>query len=206
MAERRAFFFGMIAKPINFAESEQPALFAPEQLPDAQALETAVKEYCHTGKIATKDHQRAEMVLTHYLQSGSLRATASVMGCSPRTIHRMLEAFAASGKLAALKERLSHRLGLILELSADDMVDKAERGELKLSPIDYAVLLDKRLLLGGQATSITEQHVAVEVRLDDVIGYLASKGIAVPALGEAASEVIDVESTVQAPNSKEIAP
>lgn len=188
----------MIAKPVNPTECEQPALFGPEALPDVPALEVCAKEFAHTGKIVTKDHARCELVLTHYLQSGSLRATASHLGCSPKSIHRILEAFAASGKLAALKERLSHRLGLILELSADDMADKAERGTLKLSPIDYAVLLDKKLLLDGEATSIAIERVQVDVRIEDVLGYLQSKGIAAPA--------IDVESTVSPPQPKQPAP
>jgi len=161
-------------------------------------LERAVTEYCHTGKIVTKDHVRAEMVLTHYLQTGSLRATARHMGCSPRSIHRMIECFAATGKLAALKERLSHKIGLILELGADDFAQRIEDGRLQLTSIDLGILIEKRLLLDGEATSITATRVEVDVRVEDVVGYLSSKGIAVPA--------IDVESTAIQQKSKEMAP
>ena len=186
----------MRAKPVKPSESLQPALFSPEQLPDLPALVASAKDYAHSCKIVTKDHERAEMILTHYLQTGSLRATAKHLGCSPNTVLSVLNVFEQSGKLDALKQRLSHKLGLVLELGADDMVERLTKGYLKLSPIDLAVLVDKRLLLDGDATQITEQRVQVAVRVEDVTAYLTSKGLSAPA--------IDVASTVSAPEPNQI--
>ena len=130
----------MKAKPVKLSESQQPALFAPEQLPDLPALVSAAREYAHTGKIVSKDSERAEMILTHYLQTGSLRATAKHLGCSPNTVLSVLNQFEAAGKLDALKQRLSHKLGLVLELGADDLVERLQAGKFKPTPIDLAVL------------------------------------------------------------------
>ena len=177
---------------------EQPPLFSPDLLPDMPALVEAAKQFAHTGKIVCKNGERAERILTHYLQSGSLRATAQVMLCHPRSIQRVLEQFEASGRLDALKQRLSHKLGLILELGTDDIVERVANGHLKLTSIDVAVLVDKKLLLDGEATQISEQRVAVDVRVEDVIGYLKSKGISAPA--------IDVESPVFVQTVKALKP
>ena len=157
----------------------------------------AAKECAHTGKIVGKDGERAQAILTHYLQTGSLRATAKHLACSPNTVLSVLNQFEAAGKLDALKQRLSHKLGLVLELGADDLVERLQSGKFKPSPIDLAVLVDKKLLLDGDATQITEQRVQVDVNVNDVTAYLASKGMKAPA--------IDVESTVSPQKPNEIA-
>jgi hypothetical protein len=179
------------------SEAVQPALFSPDQLPDLPALVQAAKDYAHTGKIVCKDGERAEAILNHYLQTGSLRATAKHLGCSPNTVLSVLQQFESSGRLDALKQRLSHKLGLVLELGSDDLIERLVSGKFKPSPIDLAVLVDKKLLLDGDATQITEQRVQVDVRVEDVTAYLASKGLKAPA--------IDVESSVNASKPKEIA-
>ena len=188
----------MRAQAVKPSETEQPALFAPDQLPDLPTLVAAAKDYAHTGKIVCKDGERAQAILTHYLQTGSLRATAKHLGCSPNTVLSVLNQFEASGKLDALKQRLSHKLGLVLELGADDLVERLQSGKFKPTPIDLAVLVDKKLLLDGEATQRIEERVHVDVRIEDVTAYLATKGIAAPA--------IDVESTVNPPKPQQITP
>lgn len=174
----------------------QPALFSPDQLPDLPTLVQAAKDYAHSGKIVCKNGERAQAILTHYLQTGSLRATAKHLACSPNTVLSVLNQFEATGKLDALKQRLSHKLGLVLELGSDDLIERLQNGKFKPTPIDLAVLVDKKLLLDGDATTITEQRVQVDVRVEDVTAYLSSKGIKAPA--------IDVESSVLTLKPKEI--
>jgi len=188
----------MKAKRVKPAESEQPALFSPEQLPDLPTLVAAAKDYAHSGKIVCKDGERAEAILKHYLQTGSLRATAKHLGCSPNTVLSVLNQFEASGKLDALKQRLSHKLGLVLELGADDLIKRLQSGKFKPTPIDLAVLVDKKLLLDGEATQRIEERIQVDVRVEDVTAYLKSKGISAPA--------IDVESTVKATEPQQLTP
>ena len=196
--QTRAVFLilNMKARAVKPSETEQPALFSPELLPDLPALVAAAKDYAHTGKIICKDGERAQAILTHYLQTGSLRATAKHLGCSPNTVLSVLHQFEQTGKLDALKQRLSHKLGLVLELGADDLVERLVSGKFKPTPIDLAVLVDKKLLLDGDATQITEQRVAVDVRIEDVTAYLESKGLKAPA--------IDIESSVEPADTKEI--
>lgn len=188
----------MKAKRSITAESVQPALFSPEQLPDVPALVEAAKQFLHTGKIVCKDGERAERIALTYLQTRSLRATSRALQCHPRTVNAVLEVYEAAGKLDALKQRLSSRMGLILELSIDDTLDRVVSGKQKLTPIEQAVFVDKKLLLDGDATSISVQRHQVDVNVQDVLGYLQSKGIAAPA--------IDVESTVSPGKPKETLP
>jgi transposase len=188
----------MKAKVAEPPESEQRGLFRPEQLPELPVLVDAARQYAHTGKITCKNGERAEAILTHYLQTGSLRATAKHLCCSPNTILSVLNEFERSGKLDALKQRLSHKLGLVLELGADDLIERLEKKKFKPSPIDLAVLIDKKLLLDGEATQRIEETRTVRVDMSDVLGYLKTKGIAAPA--------IEVESSVSTAKPTESTP
>lgn len=179
------------AKQPIAAESAQPALFKPEELPEVPALLAAAKSYAHTGKTATKDEQRAEEVLSHYLTTGSLRATARHFHVSPNTIKGMCMIFETHGKLDALKQRLSTKLGVTVELATDLLNEKLLDGSVQANvlPIVIGVGVEKKALLDGEATSRTETAPAPPAQLDDLARYLRSRGIAAPA--------IDVESTAK---------
>jgi hypothetical protein len=117
------------------------------------------------------------------------------MGCSPHTVLSVLNHFESAGKLDAYKQRLSHKLGLALELGADDMVERLTKGTLHLSPIDQAVLIDKKLLLDGDPTQRVAVEVTHKIEADDVLAYLRSRGLPLPA--------IDVKSTANPEEPKQ---
>jgi hypothetical protein len=178
------------AKPIKPAEAAQPALFAPEQLPAQEVLLEAAKRYAHTGKTACRDEELAEQVLKFYLTTGSLRLTARQFHVSPNTVSAMLTVFSANGKLDALKQRLSTKLGTMVELGTDLMIEKLQDGSVQANvlPIVIGVGVEKKALIDGEATSRTESAPAAPAQLEDLARYLRSQGITTPA--------IDVASTV----------
>lgn len=182
------------AKATTPAESSQPALFTPEQLPDAPALIAAATSYAHTGTTSTKDEERAERILAFYLTAGSLRATARHFHVSPNTIKACLEIFAKAGKLDALKQRLSVKLGTVVELATDLLTEKLMDGSVQANvlPIVIGVGVEKKALIDGEATSRTEEKPAAPAQLDDLAAYLRAQGIAAPS--------IDVASTVHPTN------
>jgi hypothetical protein len=178
------------AKPIQPAESTQPALFRPEQLPDAPALMRAARQHAHTGKTTCKDEELCEQMLTFYLSTGSLRATARRFHMSAHTVSAVMQAYEASEKMAALKQRLSSKLGVAIELATDLLNEKLLEGSVQANvlPIVIGVGVEKKALIDGEATSRTESAPAKPAQLDDLAAYLKAQGIAVPA--------IDVASTV----------
>lgn len=179
------------AKQAKPAESAQPGLFSPEQLPALPVLIAAAKSYGHTGTTASKDEELCEAMLAFYLTTGSLRATAKRFHVSPNTIKPILEIFAEAGKLDALKQRLSTKLGIVIELATDSLTEKLMDGTVPANvlPIVVGVGVEKKALIDGEATSRTESKPAAPAALDDLARYLQSKGINAPA--------IDVPSTVK---------
>lgn len=184
------------AKPIKPAESSQPALFSPEQLPTVPALMEAAKRHAHTGTTTSKDEELCEAMLTHYLSTGSLRATASRFSMSAHTVSAVLGLYEASGKMAALKQRLSSKLGVTIELATDVLIQKLERGEVPANvlPIVIGVGVEKKALLDGEATSRAEVVPSAPAQLADLAAYLQKQGINTPA--------IDVTSTVNPSETK----
>ena len=177
------------------ARESQPPLFLPEQLPDLPEVVSAAKTFAHTGKIVCKNGERSETILQHYLRTGSLRSTAQSCICSPNTVLSVLNHFESAGKLDAYKQRLSHRIGLALELGTDDMVERLTKGTMHLSPIDLAVLIDKKLMLDGDPTQRVAIEVTHTIEAGDVLAYLSKRGLPAPA--------IDVQSTVDCPKPTE---
>lgn len=171
-------------------EERQPALFAPEQLPELPALVTAAKAYAHNGRTTCRDEEHAQALLEHYLATGSLRATARRFHVSPHTITAVLVVFEANGKLAALKERVSSKLGVVIELATDCLIENLAAGTVQSNvlPIVLGVAVEKKALIDGEATSRSEALPAKAVDLGDLADYLRSHGV---------TPTIDVSSTVQ---------
>ena len=178
------------AKPNQPAESSQPALFQPGQLPDAPGLMKAAHAHAHTGKTTCKDEELCEQMLSYYLSTGSLRAAAKRFQMSAHTISAVMQIYEASGKMAALKQRLSTKLGVSIELATDLLNEKLLDGSVQANvlPIVIGVGVEKKALLDGEATSRVEAAPAAPAQLDDLVSYLKSQGVAAPA--------IDVASTV----------
>jgi hypothetical protein len=186
------------AKPVEPEEQRQPALFLPKDLPEAPVLVAAAKRFVHSGKITCKDEEWASLIVTTYLANGSLRKTARRLNISPNTIKGVLTVAEESGKLDALKQRLSAKLGLTVELATDLLIEKLEEGSVQANvlPIVIGVCVEKKELLDGNATQRVEATRAEPLDASGVRAYLARKGIAAPA--------IDVQSTVSSAEPKQI--
>lgn len=184
------------AKPKQPAESSQPALFTPEQLPAVPALIAAAQQHLHNGKTTCKDEELCEAMLTHYLTTGSLRATAKRFQVSAHTVAAVLKVYEAAGKMDALKQRLSSKFGVMIELGTDLLIEKLQEGAVQANvlPIVIGVGVEKKALLDGEATSRTETAPAAPVQLADLAAYLHQHGQTLPA--------IDVPSTVTIENPK----
>lgn len=185
------------AKEQTLTEQQQPELIPAAQLPDAPALVQAAQSYCHNGKTTCRNEEHAERVLMFYLSSGSLRQTARQFHISPNTVKAVLYVFELNGKLDAVKQRLSQKLGLVAELGTDLLIEKIQEGSVQANvlPIAIGVAVEKKALLDGEATSRNETKPAEPVNLDHLAAYLREKGIAAPA--------IDVPSTVSPANPEQ---
>lgn len=185
------------AKPIEPAPEQQPALFADGDLPTCQNLVEACKSYVHSGKTTCRDQERAQAIVQHYLESGSLLATARRFTCSPNTIKAVLAILEQAGKLDDLKQRVSSKLGIVAELATDRSIEMLQNGTVPANvlPIMLGVAVEKKALLDGEATQRVEAAVVSPVEANDVLTYLRSKGLPAPA--------IDVPSTVSSQNPQE---
>lgn len=185
-------------KPAEPAEATQPSLFLPSQLPELPALAAAAKQYIHTGKITCKDEERAAAIASKYLETGSLLATARWFHVSPNTVKAVTDVYEAEGKLDDLKQRISRKLGTIIELTSDRSIEALEAGKVPANvlPIMMGVAVEKKALIDGEATQRIEHKSAEPMDAQDVMSYLRTKGIKAPA--------IDVQSTVTATESKQL--
>ena len=186
------------AKSPLLAETLQPALFLPSEMPELPALAEAAKQFLHTGKITCKNEERAAAIASKYLETGSLLATARWFHVSPNTVKAVTEVYEATGKLDDLKQRMSRKLGTIIELTSDRSIEALEAGKVppNVLPIMLGVAIEKKALLDGEATQRVETIRAEPLDASDVLAYLRSKAIAAPA--------IDVQSTVSRTEPKQL--
>ncbi len=167
------------AKPPEPAISTQPALFEPEQMPSQAQLLEGAKSYVHTGRTTCKDEERAEALVTAYIESHSLLSVARRFHVSPNTVKAVLEVFEAAGKLDDLKQRVARKLGTVAELCADASIEMLLAGKVPANvlPIMEGVAIEKKALLEGEATSRIEAAVLAPVDLEAVRAYLQTRSI-----------------------------
>ena len=149
--------------------ARQPALF------DLSACERHLVELAgrdqerFTGGTTERDGELVSAVLDAVNAGVRYDQIARLAQVSKHTIQGIVERAERSGKIAPYKERMSRQLGRITEALAGQMLDDVEAG--KIAPRDKglmtAVLVDKKLLLDGEATSRVE-HVE-RVRPEDVL-------------------------------------
>lgn len=172
-------------------EEQQPALFTPEQLPDEPAVIEAAKRYEHQAKAVTKDEERAFAICEALTVRGwGIRRTCRAYHIGPSTLYRLMENLERSGKLETYKERIAKQMGLLAELCTEASIEMVLEGKVQANvlPIMGGTAWDKKALADGDPTARVEAAPAVPVATQDVLAYLASKGITAPA--------IDVQSTV----------
>ncbi len=178
------------AAPFLPSTETQPVLLEVE--PDAGTITKAAKQYVHTGKIVTKDEERAAKIATRFLECGFVGRTARDCECSPNTVRAVVAVLEAEGKLEGLKQRLAAKLGLVAELATENSIELLAEGKVPANvlPVMAGVAVDKKNALEQEGfTPAAPQAGPVRVTVEIVAGYLAKRGIAAPAL--------DVESTVQ---------
>ena len=178
------------AKPHEPSTDVAPLLFTEEQMPTIPAMVTAAQAYAHTGKTTCKDEERAQAIVQAYLSTGSFLAVARRFAISPNTIKAVLVVFEREGKLDEQKQRVSQKLGTVIELATDRMVEKLVADQIppNVLPVVLGVSVEKKALIDGEATSRTEAIERRPVQLGDLAAYLHTQGVATPA--------IDVQSTV----------
>lgn len=181
------------AKPTKPAEDKQPSLFSASQLPNLPNLVAAAKRFIHTGKIVSKDEERAAAIAQAFLECGLVLPVCRRFHCSPNTVHAVIEVYEREGKLDDLKQRVSRKLGLLAEVSAEAAIELVSQGKCPANvlPINVGVSLEKKAMVDGEATSRVEVLAAAPIGTQDVIDYCRAHGLPVPS--------IDVEATVSAP-------
>jgi len=183
------------AKPRLRAEATQPGLFLLSELPDNPKLQAAAKRYVHSGRITCKDEERAAAIAEAFLSCGLVLPVARRFHVSPKTVHAVLEVLEEEGKLARVKERLSAKLGLLAEVSAEAAVEMVVAGKTQANvlPINVGVAIEKKAMLDGEAT-VRIESVEVRISAADLIARVQRLAAAAPA--------IDVESSVSTPETQ----
>lgn len=92
-----------IANLADLAEaiSDQPSLFAA---PDVQAV-AAARECVHTGRWTMQHAPTVARIVAAWLNTGSLRKTAELVGMSRNTVSAVIRILEAGGKVEPLKTR-----------------------------------------------------------------------------------------------------
>lgn len=186
------------AKPPEPVEETQPALFLDSQLPTLPQLTEAAKQFVHTGRITCKDEQRAADIATAFLETGQYLTVAKRFSISPNTVHAVVEVLEKAGKLDDLKQRLSRKLGILAEVSAERAIQMVNDGKCPANvlPINVGVAIEKKALIDGEATQRVETVSRQALDASDVLAYLRAKAIPAPA--------IDVQSTVSRTEPKQL--
>ena len=146
--------------------SSQPPLFSLEAGFDKELVEQA-KSYAHTGKTVAKDHERVAGIVEALLSGVSQRKVARSFHVSPNNLRKIVHELEASGKMDALKQRLSSKMGALVESSVDLTQEMVDDGAIPANvlPILIGVISDKKALLDGEATVIVgrkEDQLSVE--------------------------------------------
>lgn len=183
----------------------QPILFADEQWQRLEQLVPIAAKYQHTAKGVTKDEELCFAICEKLVQGWSERSVARHFHVSRHTIRAMMEELEKAGKLAPLKQRLSHKLGLVAELSLDEQVRALRAGTVQANvlPIMTGVSLDKKAGLDASAAG-DGPALAAPLTAEDVRQAFAKLRPAQTVIDvEPASErpATDSQSTGEPPNA-----
>jgi len=165
--------------------SQQPALFDLASC-EQHLVELAGRDQERfTGTTTEKDGELVQAVLAAVVQGVPRETIARLARISPSTIAALVERAEKSGQIGGWKERMSRILSRATETAAAALVDDIEKGKLPAAqkPVAIGILVDKKLLLDGEATSRVE-HVE-RVRPEDVLAKIkAAQVIEIPGKGE----------------------
>jgi hypothetical protein len=176
------------------AELERAPSFFDERGEVSSALRTAVDRY--TGARTGRDERRADVACALRMLGSSDREIAAAVKCDVRTIPHLLATAEQSGRIPALKERLSRLSGEVAEDAAlllkrllarglDGEVDADLAAMIKATGIPFGIAVEKHQLLTGGATERIEQ-IAGAAREEEEAWFARIK--------QARAEVIEVPS------------
>lgn len=124
----------------------QAWLLDGDALPHRPDLLPKVKAFVHTGKIVDKDDELVARACEALVLNQSIRQIARDNNVSRNTVARWREELETAGKLEPLKQRISKKLGRMIEGCLDSLTDKTERGLLpaNIEAIAMGIGIDKK--------------------------------------------------------------
>lgn len=175
--------------------SDQPELFAA---PDVSSVRAA-REYAHTGNWTVKDGRRVALIVSAWLNTGSLRKTAQLCSVSRNTVSAVLRILENAGKLEPLKERFARarlevgmeQLAWMEEIIASRDIEAAQ--VLKAGWVGVGIVSDKEAAAPPAAMHLHVHQVAT-ADADPVREYER-------LLRAARATVVDVESAASGVNT-----
>lgn len=184
----------------ELAESiqDQPELFAA---PDVKSI-VAAKEFAHTGRWTMKDDGLVAKIVAAWLNTGSMRRVADLVGVSRNTVSAVVRILEQSGKLEPLKSRFERaRLEVGFETlqwlrdvtEARDLEAMAVLG--KPGWVGVGIVSDKEAAQPPASLHLHVHQAPTDAPSDPVAEY---ERILRRARSTA---VVDVESAVQPPKS-----
>lgn len=139
----------------------------------------------HTGTSTERRDQLVQAMLERLVAGASQREIARVYGVSRNTVAAIVQRAEANGQLEPYKQRVSKRLGKLIEAGVERFAEAIEQDEVSPSqlPVSLGILMDKKVVLDGEPTSVVE-HRKGPAR-EDLEQYLQSL---------ASAKAVDVES------------
>lgn len=117
-----------------------------------------------TGTTTEKDRQRVEAILAAVVAGVPAEHIARLANVSTHTVAGIVDRAERGGKIAGWKERMSRQLARATEGLAASLVEAAEKKTIAAGqqPVALGILIDKKLVLDGEATSRVEVVHRVE--------------------------------------------
>lgn len=153
-------------------------LFQPFLFPDFEVeLVEQARVYVHNAKTVSKDEERCRLICEAMLMGMSRRSIARKFGVSRHTIAAVMEVLEERGVLAPLKQRLSARMSVVIEMGMDAMVERLEDGTVPANvlPIMVGVMVDKKALIDGDATVRVEALARPAVTVEGYLAWVKSR-------------------------------
>lgn len=147
----------------------QPELFPRSKSDVDLALVQEAKQYAHTGKIVMKDAEHIAQVVSDLISGVSQREVARKYRIGRHTLRAVVVELERAGKLAPLKQRVSLKMGHVVEAGVDEAQSLLDAGLVPANvlPILIGVISDKKALLDGEATQII-QHKRDDLTVEKV--------------------------------------
>lgn len=156
-----------------------PPLFAlaPER---PELMEALTNPNARNGHTTLKDGELVSQMAALFAEGRGCKAVSRLCGVGVQTARAVRNHLSTSGKLLPWKERVSKRMGEVIEDGVDVLHDGILSGEISAKEISVplGILVDKKQILDGGPTSIVlhqEEPVSAERlagRLDELIRQL----------------------------------